>query len=408
MQFIIFATVGLFSYYFFYRLYRDALNPFSIMLVFWLICAGIGTMQLSIYDSPWCIETYISVVLSSLIIFTVGLVFSGKPSNRKEQAVASIEISPNVFLFFHLLFVVCLLCSISEWSLNGFSLNLGLNVYDSKSSYITSSSSLIHLGTSLLPYFALIFIYDLVICSPQKRVAIIEIIEIAVCVLYITFVQVSRGTLLIIVFGLLAILARRINIKPRNLLVALGIVAVGFILMIMLRVDEGSIVFNYTPYPPAFNAVYSYISPNFNNFNSVVEHGSNWTIFAEMIPSLDLQSNFYEDTNLTTYGGALNAATWLTPMYLDMGAMGIVVYTFLIILFVAIVYRKSRLDIRYLLLFAFLQKPIWTIMFGNYFTLSVYSVTPILLSLLFVWLSRPKHNGFMNKHFHIANSIAKS
>lgn len=368
------------------------------MLLLWLCCAGVSTLQLSEYESPWCAETYVAVFLPVLVIVAIGLVTMNFRFSSRSMATSQSSRRP--YLFFQIVFFICAICAIYEWSLNGFDTifsSLGES-FDLKSGGVVGPLP-IHLGVTLLPYCVLVFFYDLFFGKPSNRIKALEIIEIIACVSYIFFVQMSRGTLFVIALGLILYLTHKFEFKPRHLFLLGALVLVGALAMFMFRVNENSIVYNYTPYAPQFNALYSYVSANFNNLNNVILHGSNWSIVAEFFTFLDLSSGFYSDKFLMTANGVLNASTWLVPMYLDLGLLGILIYCFFIIAFVAFVYQKSILNPSYLVLLAFLQKPIWMIVFGNYFAINSYYWTPVILGFVFVVLSRDKSKSDNDRVF---------
>ena len=117
-------------------------------------------------------------------------------------------------------------------------------------------------------------------------------------------------------------------------------------------------------------AFYLYFATCFDNLNSLINNGSPMTIcYATILkPILDV-FNIQLNIPLTEYQYSFfNAKTMIYYFYHDLGIIGVIIFTSIIYLVVLRVYKKAKYDSNYLLLLAALQKSIFMVFFGNYFT----------------------------------------
>ena len=384
MTFFTFLLIGIALYGLFYIRTNDYLNPFGTSLLLWFTCAGISTLQLSVFEDPWSFDMYLTVLTSTLPIIAIGLFVTNRDFSNINSVVRysfSIDsvVASRCFCFTLFLFIYCFVASMLEWGLNGYATLIDSVAFDAKGAYV-GGSFILHAGTTLLPYCALLAIFQLVFLHSKRLFSIVSYLIIAYTFFYFVFVQISRGSLLIPILGTAYMLTRKYKITLKHLIFVAVLTIVFLIWMMSLRLDESSLVYHYTSYSPEFNVIYSYISSSFNNLNALIERGSNWTIFADTFPLFDQASNITENTSSMT-AGVFNAMTWLRPFYIDLGMLGTMIYPSITFALIGWLYVKSRRNLAWIPLMAFCQKPILMISFSSYFSISGYNLFWILVGL---------------------------
>lgn len=388
---LLFSFAGVISYAFFYYVYKDSLNPYGIALIVWCLTAALGSIPLSSLESVWLPETYGVVILCALVIFTVGVCNMRYASygidNESYDEDAYLTPSKAYNILFFGATITCVLLSIYEFWKNGFKLFLFEDdLPDVKSSY-QSLSSILHYGVIFLQYLGIMAVFDSLFIKRSKRIVAIDALIIIYVIFYYSVIYVSRGSLITTFSGILFVVSRKRRVKVGPLLLMTLVFLFCFYIIATYRITSMSAVFHLTKYGPAFNSIYSYISPNYNNLNSLISHGSDWTIISASAPLLRLSNN--NETFMTA--GFLNATTWLYPFYRDLGPLGVALYPTLCFLFVGFAYRKSGEDSRYIPLMSFFSKAVCVIFFGNYFQISFLNVLAVIFASLIIHYLAPEN-----------------
>ena len=383
-MFWIYIIQAMIWYYLLVKLSKDVLNPFAVSASIWLLGAALSQLRLSDLISQWNVETHIIVHIFAYVVIVCGFLFSDDKNSLFDNNLICIFESRYKYIS-RILFLIAFICAILEWSVNGFYIPILLKSgADLKGGLVGISG--VHYGTVCFPYFSLVALFELLFDENSKYYdKIYNSIVIILTVCHTIFIQISRGDLLIIILGALIIVHGKFRIHFKYL-VFLGIAIIFILLALMLiRVqNESSLVYTAVGRNPYVSAIYMYIATCFENLNSLVEHGSPYTIvyitiLKPIFEVLDLPLTVsYLEYNVEFF----NARTMIYGFYHDLGIVGVGMYSFCIYIAVGIIYRKARHDRRYLLLLAALQKSIYVTFFGNYFTGVVCASFPFFV----VWI----------------------
>lgn len=331
---------------------------------------------------------HFTVLAFGIAVIICGLLFAKRNSRAGTGKAGSFRVSKNFKVLSMLAFLASFACAILEWRANGFNISLlQSSGTDIKNEIV--SLPIVHYGTVFLPYCALISLYRILFCKGCFRPYHYFVIGFAV--FYSLLIQVSRGTLLLILLGTLPLLQERLHLKLRHFIGMAA--AIGFILLgiILVRVpNRESLVYSAVEADPFISAIYTYIATCYDNLNTLVREGTQYSLsYAALLKPVFKVLNIQFDVPYVEYDLAFfNARTMLYGFYHDLGILGVMLYTFPIYFAVGLIYYKSKRERIYLVLFAALQKPIFCIFFGNYFTGAFITMFPSILIWIMILLSR--------------------
>ena len=378
-MFWLYIIQAIFWYLILVRRSKDILNPFAVSTIIWLGCAGISQWQISDLITKWEFETHITVHACAYSIILCGLIFSDKEYKFHYKVTDSVFTSKFRILGIAF-FLISLSCAIYEWKINDFIVPI---LSDTSSGDLKSelqAVSGIHYGTICFPYFSLVAFYE--ILFNRKSNKFFAGLVIAVTLGYTLFVQVSRGDLLIILLGMLLLFHAKYQIRVKYLAVLGGGLLLIMCLFMLVRVrNSQSLVYTAVEGNPYFSSIFMYIATGFENLNSLVKHGSPYTVIYATIlkPILDVARLKMNIEFLNFEVVFFNAKPIAYSFYHDLGIAGVIIYTFVIYSIVGFIYKRAKYDRRYLLLLAALQKSIYVIFFGNYFTGTVGTSFPFVI-----------------------------
>lgn len=362
---------------------KDLLNPFGISSVIWCAVAGLAALKLSYVQQIWTNEMYIVVFLFPVTILVSSYVKI--PVNDKNPVNINFT---NLYIFSsRFVFFLSILCAVSEWSRNDYTMSLiEGSSFDVKSGW--NAIAFLHYGTILLPYCAIFAFFELCYRKNKgKFVYIFLILIIFAHLFYSIFLAVSRGDLIISFLGGLYILLRRYRISLKYIIIMLVILLIGLVFIASIRINEASMVFSIVHGHPYVSAVYSYTALNLENLNQLVTFGPSYSLFGRTLGGflqlfgLESLGNF--TSKYQTY--FFNATPLCYSFYDDLGVLGVVLYTFALYAVINVFYIKSKYDIRYILIIAALQKAVYCIFFGNYFTEYRVIIFPYIVTCLLIW-----------------------
>lgn len=357
---------------------KDTLNPFAISIFSWMGGAAVSQLNLSELIGKWCLEMHILVCVCSYAIIITGLIFSKREKNFyyiQTDCVVNwkYKIAARSFL------ICAFACALIEWYASGFYIPLlhGNAGEDLKAGVIAISG--VHYGTVCVPYCALLSLFELL--NDKKSNKIFHVSIIAITVAYVLGVQMSRGDLLIIIFGGLLLMHTKKDIKISQMVViGGGIVAILIGIMLIRLQNMESLVFTATS-NPYLSSIYMYIATCYDNLNSLVSNQNHFTVaFVSIIRPICDVINLDIPIQILNYNVVFfNAKTFLYSFYHDLGILGGVLFPTIIYGAIGVTYKKVRIDGRFLLFLAALQKSIWMVFFGNYFTGTVVTTFPLVL-----------------------------
>lgn len=362
---------------------KDLLNPFGISSIIWCVVSGFAALKLSYVQQSWTGEMYIIIFLFPITI----LVSSYVKIPVKADKPININFT-NMYIFFsRFVFLVSILCAVFEWRQQDYGMTLlEGGFFDVKSGW--TAATFFHYGTILLPYCAIFAFFELCYRKDKNKLECIFLILIIFAHLfYSIFLAVSRGDLIISFLGGLYILLRCYHISIKKIAAMLLILLIGLIFIASIRINEASMVFNIVRGHPYISAVYSYTALNLENLNKLVNAGSSYSLFGRtfggflQLFGLESLGNF--TAKWQTY--FFNATPLCYGFYDDLGLLGVVLYTFILYAVINVLYTKSRYDIRYILIIAVLQKAIYCVFFGNYFTEYRVIIFPYIVTCLLIW-----------------------
>lgn len=366
---IVLLAFSAIAYCFFFKMTRDILNPFGIMIVSWSAICALSAQQLSSLETGWSPEMYI-LGCAFPVIIAIGARVGNLNNIMKPNKFRSIKFSNIYIVLSRLLFGLCLLSAFIEWKRQGFLFTWGAGDVTSDVKSLVATVRGWHYGTVYLPYCSINAAFELLF---RTKIGFINrvflVFQLIVPIMHSLLVASSRGSLLIIGFGIMFLASRKYKLNIGKLFIfAIAVLAL-FVKMAEKRIWSTSLVFRVVEGYPLFSSIYSYTALNFENLNKLTKIGPSWTICVRslygIVQLIGLDSFLVETPKQITV--FFNACPIAYDFYDDLGLLGVIIYTFLLTIILKEIYKKSNVAIEWLVLFAALQKPIWIVFFGNYF-----------------------------------------
>lgn len=376
MAALLFLFLAIGSYCIPYLLTKDKLHPCGILCFSWFVVASVSLspfLSHNNYHYNWAIETYLAVILTGLGILLPVYIFRGKVGLGQSR----IHINAN----FKLILNVLIMLSIISFAIRFYGVllsppffNLESNQTSDLKHYVPSAIAGFNYFELLIPFLSLACCFELS-HSPKKKRKIILIIYISFSIAYSLFYLVSRGTLLVILFGCLYLYVRRK--KPSFIKIALALLTTAclFTFIAVLRINSGSMVFEYLggDYFKFFSPIYTYTALSMENLNKLIlSQELEYTYFLYSLKFIlwPFFSNVYEvgEFNILEYQTFFfNSKPFIYGFYHDAGLVGVLLISFFIGSILSFIHRLSCKNGKYVLLIMFLQKAVFCAFFGNYF-----------------------------------------
>lgn len=376
---------------FFYRNTKDLLHPSFVFLSIWLVTSSISCVDQNNFLSPWSIKMHFVVLLSSITFFAGSLIHLTSIEKRVfgiKERLTNKKFTSNT----RILFVICLFCFLIEWVKGGMFIfsTAEIGLPDMKSE-IDGDIPGIHYGTIFLPFTAVLSFFNLQGQSNNKK---IEVSIIIINIIISFFFKISRGDLIIYILSFLFIYSRFNKIKFRLIFVSVTLMIIMFAGVMMLRVNEESIVVNTTN-NPVFSIFYTYIATCYANLNDLINHDYAYHLIgsstlAPLWSFFGIKNNF-EVVSLTQLE-MFNARTYLYSFYHDFKLFGVILVPFLMGLFTSYLYKMTLTKPHWIILLATLQKAIFTPFFGNYFFGELVILFPYLITAVLIMISYTNPN----------------
>lgn len=381
MAFLLFVILGIVYYYFFYKRTKDLLNPIGIMLIVWCLASGLSTLYLAPLQTKWNFEMYFIVIGSSFAIFLAGYMII--PKSKNTINLEKLKISNTFILTTRIIFLISFICFLLEWRYNSYilpGLSISSNNIDLKSQIV--AIPVLHYGVIILPYCAMFAFYELKV---EKRIKIIPIVIIFVSLVFYAFLfQMSRGTILLIILGIVYIQHIFRPFKLKTILFLSFLCLIFFIFMATLRLAQGSLVFTTLgegTVMKLISPVYTYVAYSFENLNKLVHSVNEFSFFNSSLKPIWDITGFKEYLTFEEYDTLFfNSRTYLYGYYDDIGFIGTIIFPFLIGIFVSYFYKKSQTKPVYSLMIAVLLKAMIVMFFGNYFFSSFIMIWPFIIT----------------------------
>ena len=376
------------------KVQKDVLHPVAILSFMWFFTAAVASLQWGVYQREWGISVHAMILIAGLCCFGCGLV---KIRSRKYAILAASPISNTYCLITRIVFFICLFLVIYFFYQNGMSFNAisnvdGPDIKTEIAENMSGRSSLEAYIMNLFPFCALYSFFEMLYGEPGNKNIKFNIFVICVVVFYCSNMILSRGTLLYVLLGGLFIYNSKNKISIKMLVCSMISVCVILGVLMIFRLSSGSVIFLGVENieNPILASAYNYLAYSFENFNFIVERGSRYQIFSNVLQSGYKLIGIYDSEQVVSNDiiGVFNSLTWLAPFYDDLGLLGVIMYPSIIGLLLSIWYEKSLLDKSYVLLLAVLQKAIFIPFFGNYFFTSFSLMFPYLVTGLICYMSK--------------------
>lgn len=384
---VIYFLLSILFYSYFYKRTNDLLCPNGIFLGIWFISCGISCIDYDDFMAPWCAEMYAVTIVSGFSYF-IGVLISSKESvHFNIRKPTPLPQSYSVLLY--ILFLICFSCFLLEWNRSGRPtiFNAENSGYDLKSALGMEAISGIHYGTVYLPYISLAAYYG-AINSIRKSQKIPYWIIIGIIISTSLFTKMSRGDLIIIVFGMIFIYSRYYKISVKSIIISSILIGLILIGTTLLRINTDSIVFSVGGGNPYWNVIYGYVATCFANLNDFIIASHNWHISGDgTLSALWTIMGLSNRTEIiiTEQLGVFNACTYLYYFYHDFKLLGVIIFPLLLGMIITTIYIKSiNSNSLWNLLISNLQKAIWTPFFGNYFFAYLIILFPYVMTLVFI------------------------
>ena len=378
----------------YFKIHKDVLHPVAILTSVWFFTAAISSFQWGVYQHSWSLLTHFMIIMAGIGCFFAGFFVA---THKECEGNEKVCINKKYRIITRILFILLLFMVIAIFYKNGMNLAFFHNMrggdlkteVSNKLEGITSFESYV---INLLPFCAIFSFFELIYGERRERHIVYNVFVIGSVLFYCLRVIFSRGTLLYLLLGGIYIYNSKKKLSIKLLLfILLGVIILLGILM-TIRVQAESMVFNGVKHisSPILTSAYNYIAYSFENFNVIVEKGSRYHIFANVFQSIYKLLGVYREDQIIAndIAGVFNSLTWLSPFYDDLGVFGTVFYPVVIGGVLAFFYNKSAKDKYYILILAVLQKAVFIPFFGNYFITTLSIVFPYIVTGIICFVSK--------------------
>lgn len=375
--FIIAIVIAISSYMFFYKKSSDALNPFGVSILIYMVMYGLSTLNLSVYQHEMLIRTHIMALIPMISTFFIGFYYS--ESYKKSIKKDRLPVVTSNYRFFMWIIVITSLFSVIYLLMSrGVSLGIDFSQVGVLNARKGEISGQIFEGAGIIGKFAQIFPYCIVFVAydfiyNDDKSLLLMLIEIGygiICAVYALLVLASRGTLLLPLLAILYMLNKKYHFSAKMIGILLLIIVAAFSIYMEYRVVKESAVFSGTVVSNRiFNSIYNYFALAFNNFDMLVRDGSPLTIVEYSLISFSKMIGIYSSDHIINHKTLIfNEELFIYGFYHDLGFWGILIWPILIYIFIGRIYVLSRdKKPELILLLAMYGKALFVLPFGNYF-----------------------------------------
>lgn len=378
-------------------LLNDGYHPLALSSSFWFFLASIASYEPwynSDLQTPWSLDMKMIVFLGGISIFLPAMLFKSSRGYNLDKIY--INNKYKIFLdFLAILTVIVFLIRFKSDVLHPTILRSGVG--DLKE-LVPPGITGLHYIDLMTPIIGIYYIFELLYSKNISRLRRISIVIYSVFVVVnIIAYKVSRDELtqyLVCTFFLIYV--SRPQYRFRFWIFFIVFLAI-FSMMTVARLSENSSVFSQFSgdFGPIFSMFYTYSAINFENLNKLTNTDfSDTYIWGSLRFILRLfYSDEYENNQfniLDIESSFFNAKTYLYMFYHDLRIYGVILYSFIIGVFVQLIYILAKKNIRYLPLLSILMKPLLFLFFGNFFfvELTYFFVYPFGFFLCLLLFSR--------------------
>lgn len=381
------------TYWFLVGRTRDLLAPSALLCLFWFGAASLAAVEsLKNFNiqRAWEYETYAAVYLSGISMFIGGLFQIPRQTVQPIACESSPQFrSVTTTLMGLSLAAVALRLYVFGFSLDQFSFQP--DVADIKNN-ATDAIPFVHYFEIMTPFLSVAAIFELK-SSPNigklRRLGLIAYVIYSVAV-YSILLNLSRGTLLVIVTGALYIYVRSgslrfIRLTTLGLLISAGMIGFSF-----FRLSSEGLVnsfFGEDRLIALLSPIYTYVAFNFENFNSLVRAETAPTYFFYSLKFIlwpfmksQYETGLIQLTDFDTY--FFNTRTFIYAFYHDLGLLGCIIFPGFISIMAAFLQNSSINSPGNHIFLMGIQKSIIFTFFGNYFFGELSIFIPLLILFL--------------------------
>lgn len=395
---LLFSLAAIIIYYILYKKTRDLLNPTAVMIFISLIIAAISQLNLGIFQTEWSKQTYYSISLSAISMTIASLLFVNYKRTKKQFLILKkndlsklyIPLSKNFHKIFYIWAALCYFAAIWTTIEKGFDLTyiFKTTMIGDKGQWSYSKFKVIEYLAGMLPHISIIAFFEIIFSRyHSKREIVINSIIIIGSLFFSLFVMVSRGTALIQILGYIYIINRNKRLSFLTIGKYISIILLIFGIFSLLRWQDHSVATVYSGKVNSiiFNSIYNYIAYCYQNFDTLVKNGSPYTIYKYVfMPITKILGTYNENDIVYISVAGFNAAPSIFGYYHDLGNIGIVLYSSIVIMLLSKLYNLSNRNEAFSLIIAMFQKGVFSVFFGDYILLFNGQILPMLITYFII------------------------
>ena len=375
---------------------KDKYHPLICFSFLWYFFAGISSLEV-LYNEKfqhiWSLETHINIIFSGVFMLLPSLIF-GKIKRKINKRKIDFN-SFNYRLLLNIFLVIGFCSFLLRFSSNRLIPTIFLEKSGDLKELVPESLVILHYIENSLPYFSVICIFELLYSQKINRFRQKYLLFwiFFINVIYSLMYCLSRGNLVIVIFGGLYLYILKKEISYKKIFLFIAIIVLFLIIFTNLRMNNESFLTTaFQKYGKDSNLLkilsgfYIYFSYSFENFRKLVESSTDMTYYKASLKFLIYPLNkYWYQTNeeIRHYETLfLNAKPYIYYFYHDLRFIGIAIYNLLIGNYIMILVNKSYINEVEVCKIALLQKFLIFAVLGNNF----FGETIIFVSYFFCFM----------------------
>lgn len=395
VAFLTIVSIGLVFYACYYKVTGDLLYPAAIITLTWCFSFGLYHLDLGQFQTGLSFSTELLCLSVPFIFFIFSYPelrlakYNGKLTTDTLIVSDSFKRITRVLFWSSFLIIGYNLIATDYFSSSNFLLNF--EGYDAKAASFKPAeiSRFLNFVANYFPYCALNSFFELLHSPREKQSLAYNVFVITTCSLYCWFIVVSRGTLIIILLGILYIWYRKKRPSLGFVLCVLSVILAAFAFLMVFRVSSStSDVYSGSTGSAVLNSLINYFIYGYQNLNSLIDNGSPLTLGAFTFSTISKVLGIYDPSVFELYQTNLfNNRTFIYGYFHDFDFAGTVLFIGLIAVILAWCHKKTLSDSYWILFLAVLQKAIFVAFFENNFFGSLINMSPYFVVLIIIWYS---------------------
>lgn len=379
IYFYIFITLSILIYIYFYKLSKDTLNPIGMMSFIWLFVASICHLNIGAYQNPWSLKTYIVVIITEIILVTVGTISLNRKnsilrfSENNDLKENEINLTNKFHIFFIIWTFLCYISMIYVTIENGFDWTYVFtnDLTGNKGEWVKSNNYIISIIIGTVPHCSILAYFEIKNKINQtRRQRYFCIIYIIISLFFMLFVMCSRGTAMIAILGMVFLSNRKKTFSLSKWFMIIGLCVFAYSIYALFRwstIDTSLYVYSGNSSSPLVNSMVNNVVYQYQNLDTLIQRNYDMTyyrsVFEPILKILGL-SDSRETFYISVAGN--NANTFIFKYYQDLKMLGVIIYVAFDAWLMTMFYNKANKNEAYSLIVAFFQKGICSVFFGDY------------------------------------------